>query len=159
MTSEAMRDVRRLAILIAGSTAFALLTNALGAHPVPLFGEGPGHAPRLSTRMTVDEFRRGTGAGKLWLLLDVRAEEAFRQGHPEGALNAPAGEFLAHYRRLGLASILKAADGVVVLCESAECFSGDRVAALLEGLGPRPVRVLHGGWKAWRESGAAGRGP
>lgn len=159
MTSEAMRDVRRLAILIAGSTAFALLTNALGAHPVPLLGEGPGHAPRLATRMTVSDFRRETAAGKVWLLLDVRAEESFRQAHPEGALNAPAAKFLAHYRRLGLASILKAADGTVVLCESAECFSGDRVAAQLEGMGHRPVRVLHGGWKAWRESAAAGRGP
>jgi rhodanese-related sulfurtransferase len=160
MTVAGWRDLRRLAILIGSSATFGLLANALASHPVPLLSsDGPGGWPELARRVTAEELRRDIEAGRVFLLLDVRSEDSFRKSRSPRALNAPATSFVEHYQRLGLASILKAADGIVILCESGDCSSGDRVARTLAGMGHGSVRVLHGGWKAYCEAGLERMGP
>jgi rhodanese-related sulfurtransferase len=147
------KDFGRLAILLSASSVLGLAANAISPHPVPLLSsDGPGAWPDLAPRMTLSRLGSEIRSGRLFLLLDVRSEEAFRQGHAAGALHAPATAFLDAYRHLSLGTLLQAADGVVVLCESAECPSSDRVAHLLKGLGHQNVYVLEGGWKAYHGS-------
>jgi rhodanese-related sulfurtransferase len=86
--------------------------------------------------------------------VDVRSSEAFREGHPAGAIHAPAHAFLDEYSRQGLGGLLQVADGIVVLCESDRCFLGDSVAKQLMALGHEGVYVFDGGWEAFRISGS-----
>jgi rhodanese-related sulfurtransferase len=148
------RDLRRLGILVAASTALGLLVNALSATPVPLASaDGPGAWQDLAERVTVSELGTMLTGGRGFLLLDVRGADAFQRSRSPKALNVPAPEFMERYGRPGLASLLKAADGIVVLCDSEACPSADRVARQLKDLGFRDVRVLQGGWKSYRASG------
>ncbi len=146
------RDILRAALIVAGSAALSLSVNALSARPVPLLaGDGPGALPERAPRVGVVELQALLSSGEFVVLLDVRGAEPFASGRPAGALNAPAAEFLQHYPALNLR--LKAAAQVVVLCESEECPSADRVAKLLAELGHGNVRVLDGGFKAYSAAG------
>jgi rhodanese-related sulfurtransferase len=103
--------------------------------------------------MTVQVLERAWREGRALLLLDVRPEEDHGHGHPHQALHAPAKDFARHYQRLGLATVLKAAEGVVVMCASETCPQADRVAKELRELGHSSLWVLQGGWEAYRASG------
>jgi rhodanese-related sulfurtransferase len=148
------RDLGRVMVILAAASAIGLATNALALRPVPILdGKGPGAWPERERRMTVQELERGWRRGRALLLLDVRAEDAFEHGHPRHALHAPATDFARHYSRLGLSSVLKAAEGVVVMCGSDACPQADRVAKELRELGHPALWVLQGGWEAYQLSG------
>lgn len=143
-------DLGRVVVILAGSSACALLANAFSPHPLTLREpESRVRAPRI----TADELRASWSRRQALLLLDVRSEESFREGHSPRAIHAPASAFLDHYRNLGLANVLRAADGIVVACEGEDCSAGDYVAKLLRDLGHPDVRVLVGGWPEGRRAG------
>jgi len=145
-----MRDLGRIGVILFGASVLGLLANALSAHPVSLRPSGIAfRAPRISAA----ELKEAWAGGKALLLLDVRSDASFREGHASQAIHAPAPTFLDHYRRLGLANVLRAAQGVVVACEGGDCSAGDDVAKLLKELGHPEVRVLDGGWPAGRRVG------
>jgi 3-mercaptopyruvate sulfurtransferase SseA len=155
MMDSGRRDVFRLMCMLIGFSILGLATNALSQKPVPVFSStGPGAWPDRSPRITAEELRSEWARGKAILLLDVRSTPAYLAGHSGRALHAPAPEFLDSYRRLGLQTILKAADEVAILCEGEDCSSGDRIHHVLRALGhSQEIRVLDGGWPAYRRAG------
>jgi rhodanese-related sulfurtransferase len=148
------RDVSRAAVILATSTVLGLASNALSARPLQILSsEGPGVGADRAPRITPLQLKTAWAQGRALLLLDVRSDSSYAEGHSPRALHAPAPDFVLHYERLGLATVLKAADGVVVACEGGDCAAGDRVAAQLRGLGHKDVRVLQGGWEAAAHAG------
>jgi len=148
------RELGRAGAILLASSVIGLATNALAVRPVPLLDrDGPGAWPERERRMNVQELEREWRRGRALLLLDVRADDAYEHGHPRQALHAPATDFARHYSRLGLASVLKAAEGVVVMCGSDACPQADRVAKELRELVHSSLWVLEGGWEAYQASG------
>lgn len=144
------RDAGRAAGVLAVSTAIALLANALSARPVPLFApDGPGAWPERAPRISAEELRAAEPQGLV--LVDVRPEEDFRARHPARAVSAPYGRFTERYP--DLAPLFHSASRIVVLCEGDECPSADRVAKILQAVHPVEIRVLKGGWAAYRAAG------
>jgi rhodanese-related sulfurtransferase len=143
----------RFLILLCCSAGLSLAINAVSPQGVALFA-GPGNPSVIlkAPRMSLDAFGALVKAGRSPALIDVRSDEAYSSGHPRGAFHAPASQFMDHYSRLGLGSVLKAAQGVVVLCDSDRCSSGDQVAEMLVALGHHPIFVLEGGWEKYRAS-------
>ena len=93
-------------------------------------------------------FRRIT-AGEAPLILDVRTEQEYRDGHIPGAINIPHDELSDRLSELALAK----SDEVVVHCKS-----GRRAALATEVLTAAEltnVRELEGHMNAWKESGLA----
>jgi len=132
----------------------ALILNALSDKPVPLLDKnGPGAPPERAPRITIAALKDELAAHKVILLLDVRHVETFQAAHPAQAKNAPAEEFLEYYNTLNLAMLLRAAEEVVVLCDSEQCPSADRVAKMLHTFKHDNVRVLQDGWNAYQTSG------
>lgn len=149
-------ELRRVLVIVAGASLIGLAGNALSGRPVPLLSaDGPGAWPQRAARITIPELRDALAGHKAVLILDVRGDGPFRAGHPEAAVHAPYESFIDGYNRRGLAARLRAAEIVVVLCESDECPSADRAAKLLDDLGHAGARVLQGGWAAYRASGLA----
>jgi rhodanese-related sulfurtransferase len=147
-------DLLRLALLTGGASLLGLAVNAGRQSPIPLMAvDGPGALPARAERITVEEWRRAMDQGRPWLLLDVRRAEAFQAEHAPWALSVPATSFVEAYQRLNLGSALKAAERVVVLCESASCPAGDRAAKTLAELGHAETRVLQGGWESYVKAG------
>ena len=145
--------IQALGILIA-SAILGLAVNALSDKPVPLFDKkGPGAPPERATRMSVSNLKEALDAKKAILLLDVRHPDKFQTAHPTGAKNAPAEEFLEYYSKLNLANLLRAAEEVIVLCDSEQCPSADRVAKTLRTFKHENVNVLQDGWNAYQSSG------
>jgi rhodanese-related sulfurtransferase len=148
------RELGRAAAILVASSAMGLAFNAVSARPVPLLArDGPGAWPERAPRIAAKDLRSAWEANRAVLLLDVRSEDSFRSGHSPRALHAPAPEFLRHYNRLGLATVLRAAEEIVVVCDGEDCSAGDRVAKVLRDLGHGPVRVVEGGWSAARSAG------
>lgn len=154
------RDLCRAAAIVTASTVLGLATNSLSARPLRVLGaeRSIGDAVR-EPRIGVEELKAEWARGRALLLLDVRSDSSYAAGHSPKALHAPASGFLGHYDRLGLATVLKATEGVVVVCDNDDCAAADRVALQLRTLGHRGVRVLDGGWEAARKAGLEGRQP
>lgn len=146
-------ELFRIAVIMAVSTALALINNYTSKHPVPLLAaDGPGALPEMAERITTDVMREEMKT-QILLLVDVRGSEAFSNSHAYGSLNAPATDFMQHYQRLNLASKIAAVDGVVLICKDDQCPASDRVAKMLSSMNVKNVRVLHGGWDAYKKSG------
>ncbi len=84
---------------------------------------------------------------KDFVLLDVRGEELFAQGHVEGAVNLPHSrineETLAEYPADTL---------FVVYCAGPHCNGTEKAAIRLAKLG-RPVKKMIGGVTGWLDEG------
>jgi 3-mercaptopyruvate sulfurtransferase SseA len=146
-------DFFRAFIVLIASSLMALTLNALSDKPVPLLAkDGPGAMPERAPRVTIVELKELL-TKRVVFFLDVRHTDAFQSGHPALAKNAPAEEFMEYYNRLGLASVLPAAQEVIVLCDSELCPMADRVAKFLRGFKHENVRVLQDGWNAYQASG------
>jgi len=151
--NDTKRDLGRIAVLVFSSWCLGVINNALLGSPIPLWSaEGPGDWRDRSERISPARLQEERAEGRVLLLLDVRSETDFHSGHAPGAILAPASDFVNVYVRLHLGEILVAAQGVVVICASNQCSSGDRVAKILKELGHSNVRVLSGGWHGYRES-------
>lgn len=147
-------EILRALAIFAAASILALGTNALSDKPVPLLAtNGPGARPDRGPRISIAELKADLAAKKAILLIDVRHEEHFAAAHPAGAKNAPAENFLEAYSRLNLATLARAAEEVVVLCDSEKCPNADRVAKTLSTFKHDNVRVLQDGWDAYEKSG------
>lgn len=84
-----------------------------------------------------------------FLLVDVRGEAAFAQGHVPGAINIPqrlmTADHLAHYPQDTL---------FVVYCAGPHCNGVHRAAVKLAALG-YPVKEMIGGVTGWLDEGLA----
>jgi rhodanese-related sulfurtransferase len=87
------------------------------------------------------------GDAQDFVLLDVRAPQAFEEGHVPGAVSLPHGKInernLAEYPADTL---------FVVYCNGPHCNGADRAAARLARLG-RPVKKMIGGVEGWKDEG------
>lgn len=157
------QEALRVLAVLAVSTALALLTNRFSQEPVPLLApDGPGAPTERALRISIPALREALEADAVTVLVDVRAEEQFHAGHAAFALNLPyvshEREFRELYREKRFGSRLAGADDIVMICESADCTVGDRAAKslralLLSSAGRAPrIRVLHGGWQAYKNS-------
>jgi 3-mercaptopyruvate sulfurtransferase SseA len=146
-------ELFRALILLLAASLLALTLNALSDKPVPLLArDGPGALPERAPRVTIAELK-DLLTKRVVLLLDVRHADVFESAHPALAKNAPAEEFMEYYNKLGMATLLPAAQDVIVLCDSEQCPSADRVAKFLRGFKHDNVRVLQDGWNAYQGSG------
>lgn len=84
-----------------------------------------------------------------FVLLDVRAPEAYEAGHIPGAINLPHGRIIA--RTL---DELPTTDLYVVYCAGPHCNGADRAALKLAKLG-QPVKKMIGGITGWLDEGFA----
>lgn len=80
------------------------------------------------------------------LLLDVRDEDSFKQGHIKGAKNVPLTKMVE-----SLANLPKDKD-IVTYCGSITCAMSTKAALELAQKGYR-VRHMLGGYKSWQEMG------
>lgn len=84
-----------------------------------------------------------------FVLLDVRAPEAFARGHVPGAVNIPHAKIIAS--RL---AAYPAATTFVVYCSGPHCNGAQRAAVRLARLN-RPVKLMAGGMTGWLDEGFA----
>lgn len=144
------RDALRIPCILAVTTVLGLLSNALAQRPLLLLGRGASEqlGPQAE-RISIDSLAAELRGKRSLILVDVRAASAWKQGHPAGALHLPLKRLHQDYTARGLASLLRAAELIVVICDSARCGYADRAAALLQQYGHTGVRVLEGGWKSY----------
>ena len=84
-----------------------------------------------------------------FVLLDVRAPDAFAAAHVPGALNLPHGKIVER-----TVAAFPPATLFVVYCNGPHCNGADRAAARLARLG-RPVKKMIGGIEGWKDDGFA----
>ncbi|MGZ5425477.1 MAG: rhodanese-like domain-containing protein [Candidatus Aminicenantales bacterium] len=97
--------------------------------------------------ITVDE------AEDLWrtaqaAFIDARRPSLYDEGHVPGARNVPASETVP-------SEILSSsrAGTLVVYCEGGDCQSSLLLAKRLHDEGFQDIRVMTGGWEAWKSAG------
>lgn len=134
-------------VLALFSTGAGVLIADLGTEPArlpPLI--------KLSSTLSLPEFR-GFAEAKGGLILDVRSDVLYRQGHVPGALSLPAARFPVAY--LKLKSRLEASynQPLVLYCESNQCDLSDQVRAWLVAKGFTQVAIFPAGWLAWQSTG------
>ena len=91
-------------------------------------------------------FFAGTG-----VFVDARPEEAFRQGHIQGARSLPWTEFETAFQQ-SMADVPKDAE-IVTYCDGESCGLSKELALALLQNGYTRVRVLVNGWNVWLQSG------
>ena len=130
---------------LAGSALMAALV-ALGAGAAPAqAGHG---APVRAPSVQAEQVERLLGNGRPVVLIDLRPEEGFRQGHLPGAHSVPFAQLRRRYGEIP-------STGAVVLycaCPPEELAAAYR---FLSGEGYRNVRVLDDGFPGWVRRGYA----
>lgn len=118
------------------------LWMALGGWPA--VAQGPG-SPVVLDRIGIDEFRRLDAASDC-LVIDVRAEAAFKAGHIPGAVNVPLDRVEGR-----VAEIRAKAKGraIVTYCSCPEEHASLAAVRLLAEKGVPNARALVGGYQAW----------
>ncbi len=82
--------------------------------------------------------------------VDARTASDFAEGHVPGAVHLPPA---GHPDEAGLLAGLRGKRTVVVYDDNSACQLADSVAHRLSSVGLADVRVLEGGWEAWRGKG------
>lgn len=96
------------------------------------------------------------------ILVDVRPDLFFADGHLPGAINFPRERLAKEYAQLKTA--LTGSTLVVVYCAGHHCEEAEAMAAALTRLGHGNIAVYRGGWEEWSgqsrpaETGAAREG-
>jgi len=103
-----------------------------------------------SVGLSVEELKAELASGSPPILIDVRAELAYRAGHLPGALSFPLAELRSDR---AVRSRLVGMEGRLVLyCANRYCLESREAAEILKSLGRRDIRIFSGGWQAWKES-------
>ena len=143
------RDLGRAALILLFASLIGIAVNACRATPLAIFDpHGPGALPD-EPRIALESFKALAASRKNYIVIDVREAETFKRGHAPAAIHAPETDFDASYQQQNLASVLKTAETIVVLCDNSECPAGDRAAKRLRELGHANVRVLQDGWRGY----------
>ncbi len=118
--------------------ALAALGVAPGAAPA-LAGHG---APTTAPRVQAEQVERLLGNGQPVVLIDLRPEAGFRQGHLPGARSVPFAQLRRRYGEI------PSTRPVILYCA---CPPEELTAAyrFLSGEGYRNVRVLEDGFPGW----------
>ncbi|MCZ7644803.1 MAG: rhodanese-like domain-containing protein [Planctomycetota bacterium] len=144
-------DLLRALALVALAGVLGLATNALSSRPVPILDpSGPGRVAEGAPRIEPAEYAAEATRGGV-LLLDARAERLHAQGRPSGSVAVTPEDLDARMPELML--YLQSARLVVVLCDSAQCMSADRVVEMLEARGYPGAKVFAGGWEGYKQAG------
>lgn len=88
---------------------------------------------------------------KAGVVIDVRANQSFDQGHIPGAVNFPLEDFDDNIGRIF--SQIKRNTPIIVYCSSATCQKSHIFAQRLKKLQYRNVNVFSGGFRGWVENG------
>lgn len=161
-------DLRDLGLLGTAAAALALLANTLREAPLPW--EHAGRADRLNAAVArlggtappaavsaelpehVEEAAVAQITGNpAYLILDVRPDLFFADGHLPGALNLPRDKMDTLYP--ALKSRLAEARGVVVYCAGRHCDEAEAMIAALKRLGHTNLSLYAGGWAEWSARG------
>ena len=153
-----MKDMKKSRIYLSGSifiislsigfsSGASALVTASGL-PSQRTSPGPAHAiPRLR----LDDFRARHAAGTV-LVVDVRDEIVFRNGHIPGALNVPLSEI---DRRAVEVRTRAGQRTIVTYCSCPSEQTAATAAVALSKLGVTNVSVLVGGYPEWVSTGGA----
>jgi len=98
--------------------------------------------------ISVEEAAKWLAAGPAVQVLDVRRPDEFRAGHLKDAILVTWGE--KEFEQQALSRLSKDKP-VLVYCRSGR--RSTAAAAVLAGLGFKPLRNLEGGINAWQEAG------
>lgn len=132
-------------------TRRSLLVLALAGlvAPVALTAQSAPTADELRQvpRLSLADFKR-LHAKKAVLAIDVRDPHGYDAGHIPGALNLSIVDIEIMGNR-----ILKESRPVVAYCACPDEHSSLVVAARLRRIGAKDIRVLVGGWDAWKAGG------
>jgi rhodanese-related sulfurtransferase len=128
---------RGKSILILGLTAFLLGCPPRLKKPTPFVAP----TPSVYHEITPEEVKRKLDAGEGLVLLDVRTNEEYAQGHLEGSILIPLDQIPARYQELDTDR------EIIVYCRSGRR-SGLATRKLLE-LGFGNVKNMRGGIIAW----------
>jgi len=128
--------------------AFALLPAAIQA--LYLRDKIPWQSRVAESDLVSVDAARGWGANALWV--DARPTAEFKRDHVPGAISLNEdrwGEALSEF----LAREWSPEKKIVVYCSAESCNLAGDVARRLreEAKLPNEIRVLKGGWEAWRE--------
>jgi rhodanese-related sulfurtransferase len=104
-------------------------------------------AAKLTFETDASDVYAAMRAGEDVILIDVRSEEAWRQGRITGARHLPRGEIRDRAR-----GELDSTRPVVVYCWSPGCNAATKAAAELAALGFQ-VREMIGGYEYWAREG------
>ncbi|XP_078446322.1 thiosulfate sulfurtransferase 16, chloroplastic-like [Wolffia australiana] len=122
--------------------------------------------PQISSEpevLTVDVISARDLLNSGYRYLDVRTEEEFQRGHPEGAINIPYMFIFPEGRKKNedfldkVSSILGKEDAIIVGCASGVRSLSASVDLLNAGF--KNAKNVGGGFKAWVEKGLAIRNP
>jgi rhodanese-related sulfurtransferase len=122
--------------------ALAVSASPAQAQP-PVTPDEMAKIPRLALR----DYRPLQAKGAV-LTIDVRDQHAFDEGHIPGAMNVSIVdiEIMAN-------KVLKDKRPVVAYCACPDEHSSLVVAAKLARVGVKDIKVLVGGWEAWKKAG------
>ena len=146
-------------LCVAGS-ALGIAGNALTPQPAPLGGrivpaaDLPGAAceePRPGIARVSVEAAKPLCLACTPVFVDARSAEEYASGHVTGAVHLAPGEAIEP-----LLARLRAAPAVIVYDRDRDCAAANGVAARLQALGLRDVRVLTGAWPEWLARGGPG---
>lgn len=132
----------RRSLLLVLATAGLIAPVALTAQSAPTADE-----LRQVPRVSLADFKR-LHAKKAVLAIDVRDPHGYDAGHIPGALNLSIVDIEIMGNR-----ILKESRPVVAYCACPDEHSSLVVAARLRRIGAKDIRVLVGGWDAWKAGG------
>lgn len=154
--------VKGSVLILLVSLVLALGVNALSPVGIPLKGQWD---PQAGVVMADPEKFRQTRARELHnplklrrmiqegnlVLLDVRQEFLYGQGHLPGALSFPLHEFDKNRKELG--QVMSGQQPVVVYCSGVTCQDSHKFAQKLVAMGAKGVMVYGGGFEEWSEMG------
>ena len=141
------RSVFIISLSIGFSSGASALVTASGL-PSQQTLPGP---PRAIPRLRLDEFRARHAAGSV-LVVDVRDEIVFRNGHIPGAVNVPLSEI---DRRAAEVRTRAGQRAIVTYCSCPSEQTAASAAVALSKLGVTNVSVLVGGYPEWVSTGGA----
>ncbi|NLC71847.1 MAG: rhodanese-like domain-containing protein [Desulfuromonadaceae bacterium] len=105
--------------------------------------------------VAMDEVREMVARGAV--LVDARAEEAYREGHIAGAISLPLA--MAVEELIPFTKRVPAATPIIVYCSGYGCRDSHELGARLIEAGYGEVLVYEGGFPEWRDQGLpTGRG-
>ena len=139
-------EAARIFWIVALSTGLGICVNSCSKHPLAIFQEPEKNASPISIEELVAALKRDEPL----LLLDVRGQVEYDSEHAPSALHVPLESLMEKHPEI--APFLDGASLIVTLCDSEECAKAEEAAEMLAKLGYKNVRVLKGGWEAYRHT-------